>query len=141
MATKQEIIIELEKYRAKKTRNNQRMSRELASICVEYINKTVDNRYKSKKLPRVLVELTVTKQNTEPYKVYERLCNNAEVVPNQSVLKGFNKYKIKPKQPNQINRTYINPEIQRHLDIANALIAEEDTKLAIYNEMKALLEV
>ena len=34
---------------------------------------------------------------------------------------------------------YLNPEIQRHLDIAKVLIEEEETKLAIYNEMKQLL--
>ena len=35
---------------------------------------------------------------------------------------------------------YLNPEIQRHLDIAKVLIEEEETKVAIYKEMKQLLE-
>lgn len=36
-------------------------------------------------------------------------------------------------------RTYMNPLIQQHLNIAHQLMKEEDAKMEIYNEMKQLI--
>ena len=130
-----EIKAQLEEWRSNKSYKGEETPISLAAAVIDYVNEQhrSNNEFT---LKQALIDVGYSR-DTNHTSVYKTLCKKTGVVPLQFRAFSNTNYSKAVTTPTKI---YLNPEIQRHLDIAKALMEEEETKLAIYYEMKEVME-
>ena len=138
MDTEAQLAIDIAKWKLIRSYHSKPMPLELSTRILDFIHANVVKRDKEWGVTNIMVNKLKMFNHTKGVSTsYKNLCKRLNAEPIALRQRSIRKVQDTPTLP---KGKYINPEIQRHLDIAKALMEEEETKLAIYYEMKEVME-